>query len=70
MTPNNSAKCFHGKASNRCFIPHAVHLDGVWLHYMSDWATDPDSLMGFQKSVGKKKKKNTVFNTALTDVCY
>lgn len=52
------SKMFSWKVEHLCFIPHAVHLDGVWLHYMSDWATDPDSLMGFQKiSVGQKKKK-------------
>lgn len=61
------SKMFSWKVEHLCFIPHAVHLDGVWLHYMSDLATDPDSLMGFQKSVGKK---NTVFNTVLTDVCH
>lgn len=35
------------KVSIFSFIPHATHLDGVWLHYMSEWVSDPHSLMGF-----------------------
>lgn len=27
--------------------PHATHLAGVWAHYMSEWVSDPDSLMEF-----------------------
>lgn len=50
------SKMLSWKVEHLRFIPHAVHLGGVWLHHMSDWATDPDSLMGFQKSAGKKKK--------------
>lgn len=49
------SKMFSWKVEHLCFIPDAVHLDGVWLHYMSDWATDPDSVMGFKKICEKKK---------------